>query len=229
MTTALDRFLQLVQGALALNSEAFHLIETLPQGTRIAMVVILLAGLSQAAGQGIVLFVNRVTPLRFGLSLVVAALLFAVSTVFWVLSVWGASHVLYGVDTAFMAVFRVMGLAYAPLLWSFLTALPYLGVPISVVLSIWSLLSFVRGFDLVTDLDRWQVVWCALLGWVVFQIMQRTIGRPAEALGQWITDSVAGTTLVTNIQGLEQIIQSGFGDQPGSPTQGNNRTDRRRL
>jgi hypothetical protein len=64
---------------------------------------------------------------------------------------------------------------------------------------------------------------------VVFQIMQRTIGRPAEALGQWIADSVAGTTLVTNIQGLEQIIQSGFGDQPGSPTQDNNRTDRRRL
>ena len=68
MTPALDRFWPLVQGAMALNPEPFHLIETLPQGTQIAIVVVLLAGLSQAAGQGIVLFVNRVTPLRFGLS-----------------------------------------------------------------------------------------------------------------------------------------------------------------
>jgi len=225
MTTALDRFWELVQGATALNSEAFRLIEMLPDGTKVSFYVLLLAGLSQAIAQGTVLFVNQVKPIRFVLSLGTAAILFVISTAFWVLSVWAVSHLLYGADTAFLTVFRVLGLAYAPLLWSFLVAMPYLGVPIGVVLSIWSLLSFVRGFDFVTDLGRWQALWSALLGWIVFQIVQRTIGRPATAFGKWLSNSVAGKPLVTNIQGLEQVIQSGF-VQSAAQTTGDSRNDR---
>lgn len=218
MTTALDRFWELIQGATVLNPEAFRLIETLPDGTKVAFYVLLLAGLSQAITQGIVLFINQVKPLRFVLSLGIAAILFVISTAFWVLSVWAVSHALYGADTAFLTVFRVLGLAYTPLLWSFLVAMPYLGVPIGVILSIWSLLSFVRGFDFVTGLGRWQALWCAILGWIVFQIMQRTIGRPAAAFGKWLSDSVAGKPLVTDIQGLEQVIQSGFGSESATQT-----------
>jgi hypothetical protein len=218
MTTALSRFWELVQGATALNPEAFRLIETLPDGTEVAVYVLLLAGLSQAIAQSIVLFINQVKPIRFVLSLGFAAILFVVSTAFWVLSVWIVSHLLYSADTAFSTVFRVLGLAYAPLLWSFLIAMPYLGVPVGVVLSIWSLLSFVRGFDFVTGLGRWQALWCALAGWIVFQIMQRTIGRPVTALNKWLSNSVAGKPLVTNIQGLEQTLQSGFGSEPVTQT-----------
>lgn len=210
MTTTLEGFRELVQGATALNPEAFRLIETLPHGTRIAITVLLLAGLSQAIAQGVVLFINQVKPIRFVLSLGIAAVLFVVSTGFWVLSVWIASHVLYGANTEFLTVFRVLSLAYAPLLWSFLVAMPYFGVPIGVVLSIWSLLAFVRGFDVVTGLGRWQTLWCAILGWLIFEIMQRTIGRPATAFGQWLSNVVAGKSLVTNVQDLEQLLQSGL-------------------
>lgn len=218
MTTALERFWELVQGATALNPEAFRLIETLSDGTKVAVYVLLLVGLSQAIAQAVVLFVNQVSQIRFVLSLGISAILFVVSTAFWVLSVWIVSHVLYGADTAFSTVFRVLGLAYAPLLWSFLIAMPYLGVPVGVVLSIWSLLAFVRGFDLVTGLGRWQALWCALGGWIVFQIMQRTIGRPATALGKWLSNSVAGKPLVTNIQWLEQALQSEFGSETAAQT-----------
>ncbi len=227
MTTVLDQFWYLVQGAMTLNPEAFRLIETLPNGTQMSVYVLLLAGLSQAIAQGLVLFINQVKPIRFVLSLGIAVILFVISTAFWILSVWGASHVLYGANTSFMTVFRVLGLAYAPLIWCFLGAMPYLGVPIGVVLSIWSLLSFVRGFDVVTELGRWQTLWCAILGWIIFQIMQRTIGRPAEAFGQWLSDSVAGKQLVTNVQQLEQMIQSRFGSEPTSQANGDSRNDRR--
>lgn len=211
----LKQFWSLVQGANSLSPEAFRGIENHPYGTVLAVLVILLAGLSQGIGQAIVLFLNQVKPVRFVLSLGIAALLFVFSTAFWVLSVWGASHLLYGVDAPFLRVFRVLGLAYAPLLWSFLVAVPYLGVPIEVVLSIWSLLAFVRGFSVVTALDRWQVLGSALLGWLVFQIMQRTIGRPAIALGRWVSNSVAGAPLATNLRELERTVQSGLGEQSG--------------
>jgi len=220
MTTALSRFWELMQAANALNPEAFQLIETLPNGTQVAIYVLLLAGLSQAIAQSIVLFVNQVKPIRFVLSLGIAAILFVISTAFWIFSVWGASHLLYRANPSFMTVFRVLGLAYAPLTWSFLGAMPYLGVPIGVVLSIWSLLAFVRGFGIITELGRWQILWCAILGWIVFQIMQRTIGRPAEAFGQWLADAVAGRQLVTNVQGLEQMIQANFGTVPAPQADG---------
>jgi hypothetical protein len=213
--TAIEQFWTLIRGAWVLHPDAFRAMESHSNGTTIAVFVVLLAGLSQGIGQGIVLFLNQVKPIRFVLSLGIAALLFVVSTAFWVLSVWGASHLLFGVDAPFWRVFRVLGLAYAPLLWSFLVAVPYLGVPIEVVLSIWSLLAFVRGFSVVTELDRWQVLWSAIFGWLVFQIMQRTIGRPAIALGRWMSNSVAGAPLVTNLRELEQRVQSGFGELSG--------------
>jgi hypothetical protein len=58
MTTALDRFWELVQGAMTLHLEAFQQIETLPNGTEVVVYVLLLAGLSQAIAQALVLFVN---------------------------------------------------------------------------------------------------------------------------------------------------------------------------
>ncbi len=222
MTYSLDQFWRLVQGANALHPEAFQAIETHANGTLLAIAVIVLAGLSQSIGQAIVLFLNQVKPIRFVLSLGIAALLFAFSAAFWMLSVWGVSHLLYGVDVSFLKVFRVLGLAYAPLLWSFLVAIPYLGVPLNVVLSVWSLLAFVRGFSVVTELDRWQVLGSALLGWVVFQIMQRTVGRPAIALGHWVSNSVAGAPLITNLRQLEQTVQSSFtkgSDNSSGPSQ----------
>jgi len=225
MTTALDRFWDLARGAMALHPEAFRLIETLPRGTQVAIYVLLLAGLSHAIAQSIVLFVNQVKPIRFVLSLGIATILFVISTAFWILSVWAVSHLLYRANPSFMTVFRVLGLAYAPLTWSFLAAMPYFGVPLGVVLSIWSLLAFVRGFSVVTDLGRWQILWCAILGWIVFQIMQRTIGRPAEAFGQWLSASIAGKQLVTNVQGLEQIIQASFGSEPAAEANADSRND----
>jgi hypothetical protein len=216
--TPIEQFWTLVKGAWSLHPDAFRAMESHPNGALIAVIVILLAGLSQGFGQGIVLFLNQVKPIRFVLSLGIAALLFVFSTGFWVLSVWGVSHVVYGSDASFLQVFRVLGLAYAPLLWSFLVALPYLGVPIEVLLSIWSLLAFVRGFSVVTDLDRWQVLGSAILGWFVLQIMQRTIGRPAVAMGRWVSNTVAGATLVTNLRELEQTVQSGFAELIGEQT-----------
>jgi hypothetical protein len=58
-------------------------------------------------------------------------------------------------------------------------------------------------------LSVWQALWCGVLGWVVFQIAQRSIGRPVAILGKWLSNTVAGTRLVTDMQGLEQLLQAG--------------------
>lgn len=207
--TALDRFWELVSGALTLNPEAFKLIQTLPLSTRAALYIVLLAGFSQAIGQGLVLFINRVKPFRFVLSLLIASILFAFGYIFWTLITWLASNLLFGWDTSFFTVARTLGLAYAPLMLSFFVALPYLGVPISVLLSVWSFLTFLTGLRVALGIGVWQAFWCSALGWAVFEVLQRTIGRPVAGVGRWLANTAAGVTLVTNLRELEQIVETG--------------------
>lgn len=216
--TALDKIWELVLGAIALDTSAFEQIQLLRFGTVTALLVAFIAGFSQAIGQGIVLFLNRVKPLRFILSLLIAALLYAFSYIFWALSTWLAGIILFAKNPSLIAVARTLGLAYAPLIFSFLVALPYLGVPISVVLSVWSFLAFLTGLKVALGLGIWQTFWCGALGWVVFQVSQRTIGRPVRLAGNWLESTVAGVKLVTDLKTLEQIVQTGL--QKGQRVEG---------
>ena len=207
--TAINKFWELVLGALALNPEAFELIQTLPFGARAALYVVLIAGFSQAIGQGTVLFINRVKPLRLLLSLLIAAILFVFGYIFWVLSTCLACYLLFRTNTSYSAVALTLGLAYAPLMLSFFVALPYLGVPISVVLSVWSLSAFLTGLNVALGLGIWQAFWCSALGWAVFEVLQRTIGRPLAAIGRWLANTAAGVNLVTDLKDLERIVETG--------------------
>ena len=138
METAVDRFWDLVSGALLLNPEVFKLINILPDGTKTALMIVFVAGLSQAIGQSVVLFINRVKPFRFFLSLLVGAILFACSFVFWGFSTWLASHIIFGSNVGFQSVTRTLSLSYAPQMFDILGGLPYFGSPIFLLLSVWS-------------------------------------------------------------------------------------------
>ncbi|MDF5730470.1 MAG: hypothetical protein PUP92_21215 [Rhizonema sp. PD38] len=183
--TALDRFWELVISAIALKSEAFVVIQTLPLASKAALYIVLLAWLSQSIGQGIVLYINRVKPIRFILSLLIASVLFAVTAGCWSLSAWLVSCVLYNAITSYEVVWSTLGLAYAPLILGFLVALPYLGVPIQVLLSIWTLLALTIGLHVTLHLGIWQASWCGMLGWIIFQILQRNIGF--AKLSKWVS------------------------------------------
>lgn len=210
MNTALQQLGEFIWGAITLNPDTFQALESAPNADRITITILLLAGLSQAIGQSIILFVNQVKPLRFALSLLIAAVLFVFSYGFWIFSVWLVNQILFSRTTDYATIYHALGLAAAPQTLSFLIALPYFGVPIQVVLSLWSLLAFVRGFDAVMQIGAWQAFWCGILGWFVLQLMQRTIGRPIAALWQWLKASTAGTDLVTDLPGLELLLQNGL-------------------
>lgn len=206
--TAFDQFWTLIGDAIALHSQAFEQIQRLPFGTQFALLIAFLAGLSQGIGQGIVLFINRVQPVRFVLSLLIGAILYAVSYVFWALSTWIVIRLFFSANTSFIMVVRTLGLAYAPLILSFLGVMPYFGVPLLVVLSLWSLLAFVVGLKVITGFGIWAVFACGALGWAVFQVLQRTIGRPVAEIGKRLRDIVAGVELVTDLKKVEQILST---------------------
>ncbi|WP_448562471.1 hypothetical protein [Trichothermofontia sp.] len=206
--TAFERFWDLIWVAIALDPAAYELAQTLPRGTQAALVIVLLAGLSQTLGQGIVLFANQVKPLRFVLTVLLSAVLFGFSYFFWSLSTWLVCDWLLPRAVPFNAVYRTLALAFAPQLFGFLVALPYAGVTIGVVISIWTLLSAVRGLGVTLGLAIWPAFWCAALSWVVSQILQRTIGRPVTAIARWLTNQTAGVQLVTNLKAWESWLET---------------------
>lgn len=207
--TALDSFWNLVLGAIALNRKTFQLIHTLPQSSTAALLVVAAASLAQAVGESIILFTNRVKPTRFILSLLVDAVLFAASCGFWAFSTWFVSHNLFAASADLCTVARTLGFGLAPLMLSFLAALPYLGERIFGLLTLWSLLAIVVGLKVITGLNSWLAFTCAALGWAVFRLWRRTIGNPVVVLSKKLTNYVAGVTLVTDVKGLEAIVQKG--------------------
>ncbi|PIG93557.1 hypothetical protein [Gloeocapsopsis sp. IPPAS B-1203] len=186
---------------LALNSEAFEQINTLPYGSTVALVVVLAASLSQVVAQSVILFVNRVTPVRFVFTLLIGIVLFAFGYLFLVLSTWLISF------APFSVVARTLGFSYAPLIFSVFGAMPYLGEPILSVLSLWQLLAMVVGFAAASDTNVWQAFGTVALGWFTLWLMQRTIGQPIAQFGYWVACQVAGVELVTKRERLPAILQ----------------------
>ncbi|HSM82303.1 MAG TPA: CAAX protease [Nodosilinea sp.] len=203
----LDRFWEVLGYVFALNGEAFRIATTVPAGMGLALLVVLLAGLSQGVGQSIILFVNQVRPARFLISLAINAVLFAFGFLALVVSTWLITLVPWAQSLPLGQLVTVLGLAYAPLLFSFLGALPYLGVPILNLLSVWHLLALVVGFGAIAGLGISNAFSYVALGWILLQVLQNTVGRPIANLGKQIANRAAGVDLVTNRGDLAEVVQ----------------------
>ncbi|WP_017301861.1 hypothetical protein [Nodosilinea nodulosa] len=206
----LDRFWEVLGYVFALNAEAFRIATTIPAGQKLALVVVLLAGLSQGIGQSIILFINQVRPARFVLSLGINAVLFAFGFLALVLSTWLVTLTPWSQNMLLGQLVTVLGLAYAPLLFSFLGAMPYLGVPILNLLSVWHLLAMVVGFGAIAHLGIGSAFRYVVLGWILLQLLQNTVGRPIASLGKRIANRAAGVDLVTNRRDLTESFQAGL-------------------
>lgn len=204
----LERFWEVVGYVCALNGEAFRIASGLPQGVKLALFIVLLAGLSRSIGQCVILFLNQVKPLRFVVSLLISALLFVGGFLALVGATWLVTQVPWSVRVPFSTLVTVLGLSYAPLLFSFLGALPYAGIPVLSLLSIWNLLAMVVGFGAVTNLGIPESFGYVALGWIVLQVIEETIGRPIAAWARWIADTVAGVDLKTDRKEILELFQT---------------------
>jgi predicted Abi (CAAX) family protease len=223
-------FWSLIGGLIRLNPQTLG---ALPEASEaVALGVVFLAGLSRAVAEAIVLFANRVKPLRFVLSLVLSALLFVAAYLFWALSIWLASRWLLDQPVAWGAVRDSLTLSYIPLIFSFLGAMPYLGVPLLWLLAVLNLLLVVAGLGTFANLSPGQAASHVALGWLVLQVVQQTtVAQPLIRMSRWLTNWAAGVNLVVDRSQLQALIAAnplgpgddtilkvpkGLGPSPGS-------------
>lgn len=206
----LEQLAELIGGAFAFKADAFRTVVRLPSGQTIALLVVLLAGFSLAIGQGIILFINRVQPIRFVFSLLLNAVLFTCGFLFLVGSTWLIGWLPGLVTVPLGDLVKVWALSYAPLLFSFLGALPYAGVPLLNLLSVWRLLDMVVGFSAIAPVNEASAFVHVAFGWFALQLLEGTIGQPIAKFGQRLAERVAGVDLADNQDELAAMVRSGL-------------------
>ncbi|MGB3493172.1 MAG: hypothetical protein WBA57_10615 [Elainellaceae cyanobacterium] len=210
--TTISRFFELVGWIFALNPDAFRVMSDLPQGFVLALLFAFLAGLSRGIGQAVILFINQVTPLRFIFSLLINAALFASGLLFLGLSTWLIIWLLPGVQVELESLAIALGFSCAPLLFSFLGAMPYLGVPLLSLLSVWFLLAMVVGVGAVVNVSISAAFSYVALGWIVLQVLQNTVGQPIATLGSRLASAIAGVDLVTQRRDVMNLVGDRLAD-----------------
>lgn len=200
-------FLDTVGRALTLDERIFIAAQQAPWGLTFALLVVLLAGLSEALGQSIVLFASRVKPRRFVASLFLSANLYLFSFLFLSASVWLVGTQVFGREASFGTILRTVGLGYAPYLFSFFVLTPYFGNPIGLLLGVWSLLAILEAVQATLSLTLPQAFLCSVLGWLLLQLAQRTVGRPIIAAARWLRRRTAGAPLATSKRELRELFE----------------------
>ncbi|MGA8534178.1 MAG: hypothetical protein WB615_08745 [Candidatus Tumulicola sp.] len=202
---------QLLGGVLELRSRAYVEALSLEGSAVAAVAIVLAAGLSEALGQSIVLFANRVKPARFAFSLLVDAVLFTFGYGFLVLSTWTVCRLPGAPHVSFRDLALVLAMSYAPMLFAFLGALPYLGSGLLNALRVWHFLAMVVAVAAVAQIDVFAGATYVWLGWMVMVLAQRSFGKPIVSLGTRILDAVAGVRLVDDAQAAIGRVEAGSG------------------
>ena len=193
----LGNVLRGISEALWLNPRVFEVVERGGNAGWVVFVIALLGGASLLVGQSVILFVNRVRPTRFFVSLLVNGLVFAISLIVWACAIWVTGQLLFPNDIPFRTVSLMVGAA--PYLFGFLVLIPYFGNFIGRVISVWSFLIVLAGITFLAGGDLWPALVCTTLGWLLITVMSVTIGRPIIALRNQIFKTVAGTSLDASV------------------------------
>ena len=183
--------------ALRFDPTVFRDIQLATNGLQISLIIVLLAGLSEALGQSVVLFANKVSRGRFLGSLIVSGLIFGVVVLCWTTTIWLVNSILLGHSqiASFPETFRVVGLGFSPLIFGFFILLPFVGGPIAAGLAAWSFILVLFGLRYAFDFSLMEALYASTLGWLLYIGIKNTIGYPLTAAFRSLKRTTAGKTV----------------------------------
>lgn len=200
--------LDVINQVLALSTERFPEALQLPGIGATALLIVALAGVSEAIGESVVLFANRIKRARFLLSLLISALLFVFGYMFQAASIFVVARYAFGSEAALATVATIVGLAYAPRLYSLLGFLPYFGSGITFLLTTWSVLAMVRGVATGLEFGSWQAAASVALGALLVTVLRRSVGLPLYWAARWLRRVGAGVDeLITDPEEFTEFIE----------------------
>lgn len=192
----------LIQGALAFDPAVFQTVQGNPAARSLTLFILLIAGISVELGQSVVLFLNKVRPGRFVISLVAGGIFFILSAFIWTGTIWLIATYGFHTQAPFADVFRTVSLGYAPAVFGVLILLPFLGNPIHRVLYVWTLLAIITGVMVTFQFSFWQALTCSLLGWIMIEVLTHFFDKPLHALDNWSWRIITGAATHLRVEDL---------------------------
>jgi hypothetical protein len=168
--------------------------------------IIFLAGLATAIGQSFVLFINKVKPFRFILSLFFGSLVFSFSFFILAISTFFVLQVVFGISVDFTNLMIFLALGYKPLSLSFLNAIPYFGIPISYMLNLWTYFLMVYFLSQFEQLSFLQSGISIIFGWLLMQLINRSFGQPFSRLNRFLYSFISNTNFEPSLKKLNLKI-----------------------
>ncbi len=188
--------------AMRLNPRAFEYVEAGNRTGTVVLAIAMVGGASLLLGQSVILFVNRVRPARFVLSLLMNGIIFTLSLLVWAFAIWLTSRILFPNEIPFVTVARLVALGAAPYVFGFLVLLPYAGNFIGKVLAVWSFLVVLAALTTLANGNFGAALICTAIGWVIITVMSATIGRPVIALRILVWKRLTGADMDASVQDL---------------------------
>ena len=197
--------------ALGFDASAFRVAGAGPGLSDLAILVAYIAGVSQAIGHGVVLFLNRVRPARFVLSLVLMGALYLTSALVTAVSAIALADLALGRSLAFLPTVSVIALGHAPRLLGFLVLAPYFGELFDRLLDVWVLMLVLFGLHHGVGLPVHAAALMALLGWGAMRLLELVFGRPLTLLVNAFKRAAAGGPLTLTagnvVEALKQQVR----------------------
>lgn len=201
----LPSFPEIIRLALRLDPPIFAEIQATAHGIYLAFGVVVLAALSESLGQSVVLFLNRVQPRRFAVTLAISTLSNIVGYFLWTTTVWLVVRYAFSLTIPIWMVANVVGLAYAPQLLAFFELTPFLGNLFGLLLSLWSMVAITVAINAGLGLAVWQAALSSSLGWLLIQIWRRSLGRPLYGLRMFLERRTAGVPMEITLQNVGNL------------------------
>jgi hypothetical protein len=194
-----------IRQSMRLNPAIFVSVAQSSNGIYLALSVVALAGLSETVGQSLILFVNRLRPIRFVPALLIGVFSYVAGYVLWTTSVFVVARYGFGVTATWVTIAAVVGLAYAPQVLSFFELTPYFGNAFGILLSLWTMVAVIVAMVAGLGLSLGQAVFAAGLGWLLLQLVRRTIGIPVNNAWRWFRTRAIGNRLQYGPGDLPQL------------------------
>ncbi len=191
--TYIKAMLEIVGGVLTLQPDLYakaYEYQGSLFGLPIAIVVV--GGISLMLGQSVVLFANRVSTVRFWVSILLGAFRFFLNVLGAALIIWIVVNLLSAESWPMNNTMRAVSLAYAPYWLGILILIPYLGLGVERGLKVYVFLTLTIACQSIFHTTFWWGVFGAMLAVLSGVGFDMLISRPLTTLVDRIAARFAG-------------------------------------
>jgi hypothetical protein len=195
-------FFDIVGGILSLDPAVILGVQTAPDGLRLAILILLLATVSDVVGDSPVLFINRMPPGRLLAAMGVETVLSLVRLAIWLCGI--AILALGGLTLA--NVVLVVGIGYAPMLLSFLVVIPTVGPFLKRVIIAWTLVTITASIAVASNSSPWQVLAAPVVATLVILVVYRSSDRVSVALLGGLSRRFVGVDVMQRTRAMDPML-----------------------